>query len=88
MAVERCDASAADIRADRDTMNGRYRLRLEWCQARAHWRVEWRSIVFSDENRFCLGARVGRVLNRRRRGKGLEPNCLWIRHTGSIYGMV
>ncbi|GBO37089.1 hypothetical protein AVEN_176224-1 [Araneus ventricosus] len=22
------------------------RLRREWCQARAHWRTEWRSVVF------------------------------------------
>ncbi|GFX56692.1 hypothetical protein TNCV_494401 [Trichonephila clavipes] len=28
----------------------------QWCQARAHWRMKWRSAVFSDEIRFCLGA--------------------------------
>ncbi|GBM16360.1 hypothetical protein AVEN_28320-1 [Araneus ventricosus] len=31
------------------------RLQREWCQARVHWRTEWRSVVFSDESRFCLG---------------------------------
>ncbi|GBO39985.1 hypothetical protein AVEN_132926-1 [Araneus ventricosus] len=36
------------------------RLRREWCQARAHWRAEWKSVVFSGESRFCLGASVGR----------------------------
>ncbi|GFS84363.1 uncharacterized protein TNCV_4605751 [Trichonephila clavipes] len=28
------------------------RLRCQWCQARAHRRMEWRSVVFSDESRF------------------------------------
>ncbi|GBL76687.1 hypothetical protein AVEN_216714-1 [Araneus ventricosus] len=44
------------------------RLRHEWCQARAHWRTGWRSVVFSDENRFCLGASDWRVLVRRSPG--------------------
>ncbi|GBM97398.1 hypothetical protein AVEN_822-1 [Araneus ventricosus] len=51
------------------------RLRREWCQARAHWRTEWRSVVFSDESRFCLGASDGRVLVRRRPGEHLQPTC-------------
>ncbi|GFT03853.1 transposable element Tc1 transposase [Trichonephila clavipes] len=50
-------------------------LRRQWCQARAHWRTEWRSVVFSDESRFCLGASDGGVLVRRV-GKCLQPNCL------------
>ncbi|GFV44378.1 transposable element Tc1 transposase [Trichonephila clavipes] len=39
------------------------RLRRQWCQARARWRTEWRSVVFSDESRFCLGASDGRMLS-------------------------
>ncbi|GBO24776.1 hypothetical protein AVEN_88794-1 [Araneus ventricosus] len=58
------------------------RLRREWCQARAHWRTEWRSVVFSDESRFYLGASDGRVLVRRRPGECLQPTCLRPRHTG------
>ena len=27
---------------------------LLWCLERVDWRVEWRSVVFSDENRFSL----------------------------------
>ena len=26
---------------------------LLWCRERVEWRVEWRSVVFSDESRFC-----------------------------------
>lgn len=64
------------------------RLRLQWCQARAHWRTEWRSVVFSDESRFCLGASDGRVLVRRRPGERLQPNCLRPRHTGPTPGVM
>ncbi|GBM25073.1 hypothetical protein AVEN_96654-1 [Araneus ventricosus] len=59
------------------------RLRRQWCQTRTHWRTEWRSVVFSDESRFCLGANNGRVLVRRRPGERLQPTCLRPRHTGS-----
>ena len=31
-----------------------HQVRLLWCRERVDWRVEWRSVVFSDENRFCL----------------------------------
>ncbi|GBL95403.1 hypothetical protein AVEN_154805-1 [Araneus ventricosus] len=30
------------------------RLLSEWCQARAHWRMDWRSLVFSDESSSAL----------------------------------
>ncbi|GFU20105.1 uncharacterized protein TNCV_1192391 [Trichonephila clavipes] len=39
------------------------RLRRQWCQTRVHWWTEWRSVVFSDESRFCLGASNDRVLS-------------------------
>ncbi|GFV99945.1 transposable element Tc1 transposase [Trichonephila clavipes] len=55
-------------------------LRRQWCQARAHWRTEWRSVVFSDESRFYIGASDGCVMVRRRLGERLQPNCLRLRH--------
>ncbi|GBL79108.1 Transposable element Tc1 transposase [Araneus ventricosus] len=64
------------------------RLRREWCQARTHWRTEWRSVVFSDESRFCLGASDGRVWVRRRPGERLQPTCLRPRHTGPTLGVM
>ncbi|GFU68034.1 transposable element Tcb2 transposase [Trichonephila clavipes] len=56
------------------------RLRRQRCQARANWRTELRSVVFSDESRFCLGDSDVRVLVRRRPGERLKPNCLWPRY--------
>ncbi|GBN01746.1 hypothetical protein AVEN_73116-1, partial [Araneus ventricosus] len=58
------------------------RLRCEWCQARARWTTEWRSVVRSDESRFCLGASDGRLLFRKRPGERLQTTCLRPRHTG------
>ncbi|GBN42264.1 Transposable element Tc1 transposase, partial [Araneus ventricosus] len=63
------------------------RSRREWCQARAHWRTEWRSVLFSDESRFYLGASDYRVLVRRRPGERLQPICLRHRHTGPTSGV-
>ncbi|GBN51054.1 hypothetical protein AVEN_236621-1 [Araneus ventricosus] len=64
------------------------RLRCEWCQARAYWRTEWRSVAFSDESRFCLGASDGRVLVRRRPDERLQPTCLRLRYTRPIPGIM
>ncbi|GBN30120.1 hypothetical protein AVEN_174380-1 [Araneus ventricosus] len=64
------------------------RLRREWCQARAHWRAEWRSVVFSDGSRFSFGASDGRVLVRRRPGELLQPTCLQSRHSGPTSGVM
>ncbi|GFX41912.1 transposable element Tc1 transposase [Trichonephila clavipes] len=53
-AVKHRTASAAEIRAAVASipLTPRHcRLRGQWCQARAHWRTEWRSVVFSDESR-------------------------------------
>ncbi|GBL74630.1 hypothetical protein AVEN_163776-1 [Araneus ventricosus] len=58
------------------------RLRREWCQAVTHWGTELRSIVFSDESKFCLGASDGRVMVMRGQGERLQPTCLRPRHTG------
>ena len=27
---------------------------LLWCREKVDWRVEWRSVVFCDESRFCM----------------------------------
>ncbi|GBM59499.1 hypothetical protein AVEN_70475-1 [Araneus ventricosus] len=64
------------------------RLRREWCQARAHWRTQWRSVVLSAESRFCLGANDVRVLVRRRPSERLQPSCLRPRHTGPTLGVI
>ncbi|GBM39405.1 hypothetical protein AVEN_97022-1 [Araneus ventricosus] len=50
--------------------------------------MEWRSVVFSDEIRFCLGASDGRVLVRRRPGEHLQPTRLRPRHTGPAPGVM
>ncbi|GBN44149.1 hypothetical protein AVEN_93762-1 [Araneus ventricosus] len=64
------------------------RLRREWYQARAQWRTEWRSVVFPDESRLCLGASDGRVLVGRRQGERLQPTCLWPIYTGPTPGVM
>ena len=40
--------------------------RLLWCHERVDWRVEWRSVVFSNDSRFRLYANDGRKRVRRR----------------------
>ncbi|GBM50393.1 hypothetical protein AVEN_97216-1 [Araneus ventricosus] len=60
------------------------RLRREWCQARAHWKTEWRSVVFSDESRFCLGTVMAVCWPE----GGLQPTCLRSRHTGPTPGVM
>ncbi|GBN74312.1 hypothetical protein AVEN_171802-1 [Araneus ventricosus] len=66
------------------------------CKVREHYlslrfdvvsSLEWRSVVLSDESRFCLGASDGRVLVRRRPGERLQPTCLRPRHTGPTSGV-
>ncbi|GFW06283.1 uncharacterized protein TNCV_37571 [Trichonephila clavipes] len=64
------------------------RLQQQWYQARAHWRMEWRFIEFSNENRFYFGASDGLVFARRRPGECLKPNCLRPRHTGPTPGVM
>ncbi|GFS52863.1 translation factor GUF1 homolog, mitochondrial [Trichonephila clavipes] len=64
------------------------RSQRQWCQARAHWRTEWRSVVLSDGSRFCLCASDVRVLVRRRPWERLQPNCLPPRRTGPTPGVM
>ncbi|GFV88860.1 transposable element Tc1 transposase [Trichonephila clavipes] len=48
----------------------------------------WRSAVFSDESRFCIGASDDRVLVSRRPGKHLHPSCLRPRQTEPTPGIM
>ncbi|GFX33632.1 uncharacterized protein TNCV_1932991 [Trichonephila clavipes] len=61
--------------------------RYQWYHARDYWSMEWRSVVFSDESRFCLRASDGSVLVRRS-GEGLQVNCLCPRHTKPAPGVM
>ncbi|GFW50943.1 transposable element Tc1 transposase [Trichonephila clavipes] len=63
-------------------------LRRQWCQTRDHRRMEWRSVVFSNKSKFCLGASGGCVLVRGRPWKRLQPNCLWPKHTRPTPGVM
>ncbi|GFV03686.1 transposable element Tc1 transposase [Trichonephila clavipes] len=63
-------------------------LRRQLCQARNHWMMEFRSVVFFEENRLCLGASNGHVLVRRSQGERLQRNCLRRRHTGQTLGVI
>ncbi|GFX93870.1 uncharacterized protein TNCV_3412331 [Trichonephila clavipes] len=47
--------------------------------ARAQWKTECRSVVFSDESRFCLGTSDGRMSVSRKPGERFQPNCSWPR---------
>ena len=49
--------------------------RLLWCCEIVDWRVEWRSVVFSDESRFCLYASDGRTRVRPRPDEHHLPEC-------------
>ena len=50
--------------------------RLLWCRERVYWRVEWRSVVYSDESKFCSYASDDRVRVRRRPSERLLPECI------------
>ncbi|GFY14630.1 HTH_Tnp_Tc3_2 domain-containing protein [Trichonephila clavipes] len=50
--------------------------------------MEWKSGVFSDESRFCLGASDGHVLVRRRPGERRLRNCQRPSHTRPAPGVM
>ena len=37
--------------------------RLLWCHEIVRWKVQWRSVVITDESRFCLYASDGRTVH-------------------------
>ena len=63
-------------------------VRLLCCRESVHWRVEWRSVVFSDESRFCLYPSNGHTRVRRRPDERHLPECIRSRQTGPISGFI
>ena len=55
---------------------------LLWCVERVDWRVEWLSVVFSDESIFCLYASDGRKCVWHRPGERHLLKCIRPWHTG------
>ena len=53
------------------------RNRAQWVTVHQRWRLlQWRNILFSDESRFCLERRDGRVLVYRRRNERYADACV------------
>ncbi|GFR85959.1 transposable element Tc1 transposase [Elysia marginata] len=51
--------------------------RTLWAQEHAAWdRIQWQSVVFSDESRFCIDHADGRVRVWRRSGERYQANCV------------
>ncbi|GFR60530.1 transposable element Tcb1 transposase [Elysia marginata] len=51
--------------------------RTLWAQEHAAWdRIQWRSVVFSDESRFCIDHADGRVRVWRRSGERYQADCV------------
>ncbi|GFR93276.1 transposable element Tc1 transposase [Elysia marginata] len=51
--------------------------RTLWAQEHAAWdRIQWRSVVFSDESRFCIDHADGHVHVWRRSGERYQANCV------------
>lgn len=64
------------------------RQRLEWCRERLNWDLEWNTVVFSDESRFCLGSHDGRQMVRRLRGERRNPSFSVERHVARTVGVM
>ena len=62
--------------------------RLLWCRGRVDWRVEWRSVVFSNKSRFYLHANDGRALVLCRYGERHFLECFRPRHRGPTSGFM
>ena len=62
--------------------------RILWCRVRVDWRMEWRSVVFSGESRFCHYASDGRTRIRRRPDERHLPEYIRPRHTGPTSGFM
>ena len=50
--------------------------------------MEWRSVVFIEESRFCLYVSDGYVHVQRKPGKHHLPECICLRRTGPISGFM
>ena len=62
--------------------------RLLWCHERVDWRVEWCSVVFSDESRFCLYASNGHTRVQCRPGERYLPEWIRPRHISPTSGFM
>ena len=77
-----CRLPEQDIRARRpyfDAVRKRQllRARVRWCNTDRIWNlVNWRRLWFSDESRFLIERRDGRVRVCRRRNERFAPNCV------------
>ncbi|GFS25634.1 transposable element Tcb1 transposase [Elysia marginata] len=60
------------------TLTQRHRhQRTLWAQKHAAWdRIQWRSVVFSDESRLCIDHADGRVRVWRRSGERYQADCV------------
>ena len=68
-----------------------HQARLLWSRKRVDWRVEWRSVIFSDESRFSLYSSDRRTCVRCRSSERSERHllkCICRRHTGSTSGFM
>ena len=61
---------------------------LLWCHESVDWRVEWHSVVFSDDIRFCLYASDGRTRVRRSPGERHLPECIRPLHIDPTSGFM
>lgn len=53
------------------------RARLQWATQHLNWRHrEWRTVVFSDESRYCVSTADGRLRVWRRRGERYADDCV------------
>ena len=51
--------------------------RLTWAQEHVRWTAaKWRSVLFTDESRFCLHQADGRLRVWRRQGERMAPDCV------------
>ena len=52
-------------------------LRMQWVQRHVRWtQIQWNTVVFSDESRFCLRRSDGRARVYRRRGERYADACV------------
>ena len=62
--------------------------RLLWYRERVDWSVEWRSVVFSVNSRFCQYASDGRTRLRARPGERHIAECISPRYIGPSSGFI
>ncbi|GFT97187.1 transposable element Tc1 transposase [Trichonephila clavipes] len=58
------------------------RLRLQWAHEHRNWQADWHQVVFSDESRFNLCDKNGRIRVRLYAGERGLPECVIERYSG------